>query len=102
VTHKRLLDGAIDRNREMVDALAAVLDEEGSEIARAVRVGRGAVAGREQLEALMKIKQIINSQLFKDFWYIWNNLPEPRVAELLEMAREMAKEGPADASGGPE
>jgi hypothetical protein len=86
----------------MIEAMAAVLEEYGDEKSRAVRVGRGAIAGREQLEALMDIKAIIESKLFQGFWQIWNELSREQIARLLEMAREMAKEEPADATGGPE
>jgi hypothetical protein len=83
----------------MIDAMAAVLEEYGDEKSRAVRVGRGAIAGREQLEALMDIKGIIESKLFQGFWQIWNELSREQIARLLEMAREL-KETPADATGG--
>jgi hypothetical protein len=84
----------------MIDAMAAVLEEYGDEKSRAVRVGRGAIAGREQLEALMDIKGIIESKLFQGFWQIWNGLSREQITRLLEMAQEL-KEKPADATGGP-
>jgi hypothetical protein len=83
----------------MIDAMAAVLEEYGDEKSRAVRVGRGAIAGREQLEALMDIKGIIESKLFQGFWQIWNELSREQIARLLEMAQEL-KETPAEGTGG--
>jgi hypothetical protein len=41
-------------------------------------------------------------ETFKEFWKVWRILPRQGLAELLEIAREMAKEEPADATGGQE
>jgi hypothetical protein len=58
----------------------------------------------KQAHEIARMEDIRNEEgeMFREFWKIWRTLPQQKIAELLGIARAMAKEKPADATGGPE